>query len=367
MQVNQTASVRPPGVPAAPKDKPSVEFKEILSSSGTLEAARQLLSTTRQSRTFDRLVRQDPEKAKQVAALVVERRQIKDRMPIDQAARVDFDALTNRLKQYHINLYNFSQIRGGPPNSIQAKSAEMTPAGSRGISETVKNPSLSPPRCVNQTAKDSSLGQSLVDAARSKHLGKPRSSENCYELMANLLEDVGVNYYGPTGVYSHLVNKAKQEGKAGNAYLTGEGLTGTICAPQDVSRLIISKADLKNPAKVVDLVWQKLEPQLKEGDILSFSSKRSGHTGVVGRYQGEWSYINSGYADHPVHSTAKSSHRVEEETLKDEVLVHVKRARKHNQDLMITLGTPNQIQAAPYAKGKVLARADKGASAMEVR
>ncbi|MBF0510027.1 MAG: hypothetical protein HQK57_14030 [Deltaproteobacteria bacterium] len=367
MQVNQTASVRPPGVPAAPKDKPSAEFKEILSSSGTLDAARRLLSTTRQSRTFDRLVRHDPEKANQVAALVVERRQIKDRMPTDQAARADFDALTNRLKQYHINLYNSSQIKGGPPGPIQTKSAVVTQPDSRAVSQTVKNPSLSPSRAVSQTAKDSSLGQSLIDAARSKHLGKPRSSENCYELMANLLEDVGVNYYGPTGLYSHLVNKARQEGKADNAYLTGEGLTRTICAPQDVSRLLVSKTDLKNPAKAVDQVWQKLEPQLKEGDILSFSSKRSGHTGVVGRYEGEWSYINSGYADHPVHSTAKSSHRVEEERLKDEVLVHAKRAGKHNQDLMITLGTPNPIQTAPYAKGRVLARADNGASATDIR
>ncbi|MBF0495678.1 MAG: hypothetical protein HQK58_03740 [Deltaproteobacteria bacterium] len=367
MKVDQTASVRPPGVPYAPKDKPAVEFKEILSSSGTLEAARQLLSTTRQSRTFDRLVRQDPEKAKQVATLVVERRQAKDRVPTDQAARADFDALTNRLKQYRIHLYNSSQIRGGQSGSIQTKSVTVIPPSSPAVGDAVKNPSVSPSRSVNQTAKDSSLGQSLVNAARGKHLGNPRSSENCYELMANLLEDVGVNYYGPTGLYSHLVNKARQEGKAGNAYLTGEGLTGTICAPQDVNRLIISKNDLKNPAKAVDQVWQKLEPQLKEGDILSFSSKKFGHTGVVGRYKGEWSYINSGYADHPVESTAKSSHRVEEETLKDEVLVHAKRARKYNQDLMITVGTPNQIQAAPYTRGRVLAQADKDASATEVR
>lgn len=159
---------------------------------------------------------------------------------------------------------------------------------------------------------------------------------DCYEFVAAVLEKNGIRYYGKDGVGRALIEKAKMEHKPSNRFLTGEGLT----------RLLSSDAFTVNvKGESVQQTWEILEPRLTEGAILSFSSQRAGHTGLVALKDGRWIFINSSgrLGD-------KSSYRVKEEDLKEEIRSWLVRAKKEKGSLSITLGRVDRELAAAYLK-----------------
>jgi len=116
--------------------------------------------------------------------------------------------------------------------------------------------------------------------------GRPErySHLDCFEFVAAVLEENGIRYYGKDGVGNALIQKAKTEHKPSNHFLTGEGLT----------RLLSSDTVSVNvKGESVQQAWEFLEPRLKEGAILTFSSRRAGHTGIVGVRDGRWVFVNS--------------------------------------------------------------------------
>lgn len=169
---------------------------------------------------------------------------------------------------------------------------------------------------------------------------------DCYEFVAAVLEKNGIRYYGKDGVGSALIGKAKMEHKPSNHFLTGEGLTRLLSS--DTVTLDVRGESLQQ-------TWEILEPRLKEGAILSFSSHRAGHTGIVGLRDGRWVFINSSgrLGD-------KSSYRVKEEDLEGEIRSWLEKVRKEKGSLSITLGQVDRELAAAYRKPESLTMAETG-------
>jgi hypothetical protein len=164
--------------------------------------------------------------------------------------------------------------------------------------------------------------------------------------VAAVLEKNGIRYYGKDGVGSALIGKAKMEHKPSNHFLTGEGLTRLLSS--DTVTLDVRGESLQQ-------TWEILEPRLKEGAILSFSSHRAGHTGIVGLRDGRWVFINSSgrLGD-------KSSYRVKEEDLEGEIRSWLEKVRKEKGSLSITLGQVDRELAAAYRKPESLTMAETG-------
>ena len=105
------------------------------------------------------------------------------------------------------------------------------------------------------------------------------SNLDCYEFVAAVLEENGIRYYGKDGVGNALIEKARTERKSINHFLTGEGLTRLLSS--DTISLNVKEGSVQK-------AWEMIEPRLKQGAILSFSTQRSGHTGIVGLRDGRW-------------------------------------------------------------------------------
>ncbi len=166
---------------------------------------------------------------------------------------------------------------------------------------------------------------------------KNATNKNCYEFIAGVLEENGIAYYGSKGIGGALLKKARSLGMNPNSFLTGEGITGLLC---------------KNPVQfhlpqVTDKshyeIWDKIEPYLKKGAILSFSSQFSGHTGIIGNDDGKWTYINSsGFGG------SNMKYRVLNEDLKQELYKRLQQAKHEQTFLSITLGSVNRNLAAQF-------------------
>jgi hypothetical protein len=171
---------------------------------------------------------------------------------------------------------------------------------------------------------------------------------DCYEFVAAVLEENGIRYYGKDGVGNALIEKAKTEHKPSNHFLTGEGLT----------RLLSSDTVTVNvKGESVQQAWELLEPRLKEGAILSFSSRRAGHTGIVGVREGRWVFINSSGK-----LGNRRSYRVKEEDLGEEIRSRLAEAKRGKSSLSITLGQVDRDLAAAYRRpeSSVVADTRKG-------
>jgi len=167
---------------------------------------------------------------------------------------------------------------------------------------------------------------------------------DCYEFVAAVLEGNGIRYYGKDGVGRALVEKAKMEHKPSNHFLTGEGLTGLLSSDM---------ASVHVKGESVQQVWEALEPRLKEGAILSFSSRRAGHTGIVGLRNGRWVFINSSGK-----LGEKRSYRVKEEDLEEEIRSRLAKAKNEKSPLSITLGQVDRGLAAAYRKPEFMGMAE---------
>jgi len=188
------------------------------------------------------------------------------------------------------------------------------------------------------------LSENLAAAVK-PYLGSPYDRLDCYELVVQTLEDMGLRYQGTGGLKEHLMNSAIRKGLPGNAYLTGEGLiaaSGNRIYAKELS-------GIQDPEKEADTIISEIAPLLREGNILSFSTPSNGHMGIISRHADQWTFINSGQMDHNLKGRNQIK-AVGEETLAAEIQNWVQRAATRNEPLEITLGKLDGMKLVEFSQ-----------------
>lgn len=186
------------------------------------------------------------------------------------------------------------------------------------------------------TPEDSATATDLSDAVK-RYLGRPYGDMNCYELVVRGLQDLNVAYAGKDGLQTKLTKMALDRGMAANAYLNGEGLVKAAGSTL-FSKTYPVSGDWKEKA---DQVMEEIQPLLQNGQILSFSTRRRGHTGVVSQQGEQWTFVNSGRLDNSV-ETASLAKGVGEEVLQMEIGNWFRLAKRKGEELSVTLGRLEQ-------------------------
>ena len=223
-------------------------------------------------------------------------------------------------------------IHSMPENIAQDASIDETmklPASGMTLKEASNIASVAS-KSTSKSIDGSSPG---LDKAVGAFIGTSYSRMNCYELLVEGLESMGVQYRGSHGLSSHLVEQASRQGKSSYSLHSGEGLTRAIGS--DVFMESIIKVNRVN-SQARD-VMKKMSNVLQEGQILSFSTPTKGHTGVISKKGENWTFINSGVMDHNL-AGKNGGKAVGEETLNDEIKNWFRRAQKEGNGLTITLG-----------------------------
>jgi hypothetical protein len=182
-----------------------------------------------------------------------------------------------------------------------------------------------------------------LSQAVTSYSGTPYSRLDCYELVVQGLKDIGVNYYGREGLQHELIQKAQREERDANAYLTGEGLIrslGSQVFQQDLS-------EITHPETTAKDLMHSLEKKLQPGMILSLSTPDGGHTGVISRKEGKWTFINSGSIQHAV-GNSDVNRGVAEEDLHSELAQWLERAREKGQALSLSVGRLSQNKLSRF-------------------
>ena len=184
---------------------------------------------------------------------------------------------------------------------------------------------------------------SRLSAAVRKFLGTAYSKMDCYELVVGGLKEMGIQYQGKGGLGGHLVEKAVSRGFACNHYLNGEGLTDATGSMPYAKRVVkVKNADLEAERTMADMT-----PFLRDGQILSFSTRTRGHTGVVSNQDNVWTFINSGKMDHNL-SGVNGPMGVGEEGLAAEIKNWFRLAARKGEGLTISLGAIDMEKLAKF-------------------
>ena len=227
----------------------------------------------------------------------------------------------------------YTKIRPGTKVHLNPESFEIV----WGQKNTAVEPSpvfvkKTPLYCENQPAETDSFSEGLVRAVE-PYVGKPYEEVDCFQLVVEGLQKLGVRYLGRGGLGERLIHMALRKGLPKYAYLNGEGLieaSGSKVYAKSILRVRDSEAQARN-------VYKEMEPFLKKGFILSFSTPTRGHTGIVSQKDRLWTYINSGEMDHHV-ETPGDGKCVGEEYLKAEIKNWLSLAAERDESLIITLG-----------------------------
>lgn len=187
-------------------------------------------------------------------------------------------------------------------------------------------------KAAQVSGNDYKLRQKLDDAVK-PFMGSDYKDIDCYTLLVNGLKNMGVRYRGQDSLSRQLLQRAQSEGRAENAYFTGEGISEAL--GKKVYTHAITKVN--NIDQQSRAIFQEMQNIMKKGDILSFSLASSGHTGVISQSRKQWTYINSGRLDHSINPNAPEQ-GVGEETLLSEINNWLKRAHRRNEALQITIG-----------------------------
>ena len=182
------------------------------------------------------------------------------------------------------------------------------------------------------TGEEDPLSEALVKAVEPL-LGSPYEKLNCYEMVVVGLKNMGIRYEGRGGLAEKLISMASAKGLPFNAYFNGEGLV-SVSGQQVYSKTVPKVINLEKEAEIL---YQEMEPLLRRGFILSFSTPTRGHTGVVSQKDDIWTYINSGNMDNSV-LDGKVTKGVGEELLRNELKNWLRLAADRNESLQITLG-----------------------------
>lgn len=185
---------------------------------------------------------------------------------------------------------------------------------------------------AEQNNKKNILAQKLDDAVK-PFMGTEYKNLDCYTLVVNGLENMGIRYRGKGSISSQLLQRAQLDGRSSHAYFTGEGLTEAL------GNKVYTKAitQIDNISQQSQSVFQEMKSLMKKGDILSFSLETRGHTGIISHNKEQWTYINSGRMDHSITNNVPR-HGVGEESLLSEINNWIKLAQKNNEALKITVG-----------------------------
>ncbi|MDY6903160.1 MAG: hypothetical protein SWH61_00600 [Thermodesulfobacteriota bacterium] len=189
--------------------------------------------------------------------------------------------------------------------------------------------------------EDALFQQQLVSAVRA-YRGQPYEMLDCYELLVQGLKDLGIQYNGKGGLKEVLMGRARAEGAPINRYLSGEGLIQAV-GRHAYARSFTDIADIKT---ILDKIKLEIQPLLKEGGVLSFSTPSRGHTGVIGRGDEDWLFVNSGRLDHDNRHGIFNG--VGEESLDAEIENWLQRAAKNEEPLWVTLGMIDKNKLMPF-------------------
>ncbi len=173
----------------------------------------------------------------------------------------------------------------------------------------------------------------LANAVKA-YYGKPYDKINCYGLVVRGLRRMGIKYLGSGGIRDRLVQLATEKGLPPNSFFNGEGLieaTGKKVFSRTFQR--VGNAD-----KEAERLFRDISPKLQKGDILSFSTESSGHTGIVSNEGHQWTFINSGDLDNTVSNRPHPAKGVGEENLQAELKNWLEKAQTARQSLQVTLG-----------------------------
>ena len=241
-----------------------------------------------------------------------------------QAERNRGEVFTGRQEAEEIRIDPPSQELSTPPSLPQqmAEIPEKSPAGPAATEELP---------AAGQALADP-FSAKLAQAVQSD-LGRPYREIDCYGLVVRGLSRMGVKYTGRGGLQDQLVQMAKSRGLPANAYMTGEGLvevSGEKVFTKSLNRV-------GNVEKAADRIFAEMAPLLQKGDILSFSTRTRGHTGVVSQHKEMWTFINSGYMDNRVDQTGRTK-GVGEEDLAKEIKNWCKVAARSGESLVVTVG-----------------------------
>ncbi|MDP2863453.1 MAG: hypothetical protein Q8N95_11735 [Desulfobacterales bacterium] len=289
-----------------------------------------LLKNTMQYEKWKLIRQNDPSMAGKIAQLVLERHDyVAGKAPATEQYRKHFDHLTEQLKNEGIYLYNSRQFK---TPIFQETIGDNTPV----ITDENKHPETLRP----------------IESSKTLGLRHRFNNRDCYEFLAGILEENGISYFGVNGVGSTLIDQARSRGMNLNAFLTGEGITRVLCDnPVEINVSRVTDTSF-------DEIWNKIEPHLKKGAILSFSSQPSGHTGIIDQKNGQWVYINSSGVPYD-----RKTYRVIEEDLKHEIRGRLERANRQQTFLSITLGSLSRVLTArfensPLSEGRGLKEID---------
>lgn len=202
---------------------------------------------------------------------------------------------------------------------------EDTPAATTAVT---LNQGLSP----IDTGEEDFFSEALVKAVESL-LGSPYEKLDCYEMVVVGLKNMGIRYEGRGGLAEKLIRMASAKGLPTNAYFNGEGLV-SVSGQQVYSKTVPKVINLEKEAEIL---YQEMEPLLRRGFILSFSTPTRGHTGVVSQKDDIWTYINSGNMDNSV-LDGKVTKGVGEELLRNELKNWLRLAAERNEPLQVSLG-----------------------------
>jgi hypothetical protein len=203
----------------------------------------------------------------------------------------------------------FNLLRPGTQVILNGKTNELTfnsPPAVRSNAQIAETKNAKP-----QYLPGDIQAETLVEAVK-PYIGTPYDKINCYGLIVRGLQNQGINYKGQGGIRDKLVELAELHGLPRNAYFNGEG-------------------------EQTKSIYSEMQPHLRKGFILSFSTPTKGHTGIVSRHGDEWTYINSGLIDNNV-SSGRITRRVGEEFLEKELKNWVALAAKKKEPLTVTIG-----------------------------
>lgn len=234
----------------------------------------------------------------------------------------------------------YSSLSNGKIVTINPQTYELSFSDKKDIHTTDKI-SAAAAQTLNSFATDffqheEDFSKRLTQSVKN-YIGTPYEKVDCYGLLVRGITEQGINYNGDGGVRERMEKLAIEQGLPLNAYQNGEGLIET----SGTKLYNKSFVEVSEPMHQSTELFNEIQPILKEGEILSFSTPSRGHTGIISSKGSEWTYVNSGMIDNQVDS-GKSSRRVGEEGLKAELDNWFNLAKKHNESLKISIGLLNE-------------------------
>ena len=245
----------------------------------------------------------------------------------------------------------FTAIPEGTPVYLNTETQEITWDG-QPLASNVKNPpELPSPMAYKKKHLPQSdpFSERLVSAVK-PYIGTSYHRMDCFELLVNGLEKMGIQYRGPGGLGNNLIKMALENGLPENHYLSGEGLietSGSLVYAKSIPTIRSSKSEAM-------ALYKEIKPLLREGLILSFSTPSRGHTGIVSKRASSWTYINSGNMDHLIAGRRKKG--VGEESLAPEIRNWFRLAAGSGEALSITMGKLNESKIRQNLGLKALAK-----------